>query len=254
MVQRVLAWIRHGEYAQPPGVPSAHLPHGLTLRGQEQALNAARVVSQYAEEHGLAIDRVIDSSRLRRAWETARLMARELQRLGSLPLVIEESRIEQRGAPEFCVQEFDELAERSLGAAANLTIGEIEAVLAADPRFEVPPPGWKRDPCYVLPLTGAESFEQAGRRVARHVMTRMRAQNGAASLKLFVGHGGAFRHAARELGLLSPEEVQRLTMQHGTPIYLEHLYLGHPDDGMTRARLVHAGGEWPPRKAAAAVD
>jgi 2,3-bisphosphoglycerate-dependent phosphoglycerate mutase len=274
MVKRVLAWIRHGEYAQPPGVPSAHLPHGLTPRGQEQARAAALAVWQYADQQGLAIDRVIDSSRLRRAWETARLMARELQRLGSPPLVDERSGRETSGREtsgretsgrgEFSVQEFDELAERSLGAAANLTVGQIEAVLAADPRFEVPAPGWKRDRCYVLPLTGAESLEQAGRRVARHVMTRMRAQSGAASLKLFVGHGGAFRHAACELGLLSPEDVQRLTMQHGTPIYLEHVYpehVVHPTqhlqrrgDDVTGDRLVHAGGEWRPRSAAAAVD
>jgi 2,3-bisphosphoglycerate-dependent phosphoglycerate mutase len=269
MVKRVLAWIRHGEYAQPPGVPSAHLPHGLTPSGQEQARAAARAVWQYAEQHGLAIDRVIDSSRLRRAWETARLIARELQRLGTPPLVRQGSGILASNGQEFSVQEFDELAERSLGAAANLTIGQIEAVLAADPRFEVPAPGWKRDPSYVLPLTGAESLQQAGRRVARHVITRMRAQSGPPSLKLFVGHGGAFRHAACELGLLSPEDVQQLTMQHGTPIYMEHVvdppevdppevdppaHLERRGDGVTRDRLVHTGGEWRPRRAAAAVD
>jgi broad specificity phosphatase PhoE len=234
MVKRVLAWIRHGEYAQPPGVPSAHLPQGLTPRGQAGARAAARVVRQYAELNGLRIDPVIDSSRLRRAWETAHLLARELEQLGS---------------PRASVEEFDELAERGLGAAANLTIAEIEAVLAADPRFEVPPPGWKRDSSYVLPLLGAESLEQAGRRVARHVLARSRALTGAASLKLFVGHGGAFRHAARELGLLSAEDVRRLTMQHCAPIYLEL-----QTDGVTATPLVHTAGAWRARSAALAVD
>src|SRR5262245_44884616 len=137
MAQRALAWIRHGEYAQPPGVPSAHLPHGLTARGREQAAAAARAVWGHAESHALELEVEIDCSRLLRAWETATLMARELEGLGCRALV---------------VREFDDLAERSLGAAANLTIEQIEAVLAADPRFEVPPSGWKRDPSYVLPL------------------------------------------------------------------------------------------------------
>jgi broad specificity phosphatase PhoE len=234
MVKRVLAWIRHGEYAQPAGVPSAHLPHGLTLVGQAQARDAARAVYRHAQERGLMIDPIIDCSGLRRAWETAHLMARELERLGiSTPRV----------------EEFDALAERGLGAGANLTIEEIEAVLAADPRFVVPAPGWKRDPSYVLPLLGAESLEQAGQRVARHVVARLRTLTGAASLKLFVGHGGAFRHAAHELGLLSAEEVRELSMQHGSPIYLEY-----QDDDLNGYRLVHSAGAWRRRGAAAAVD
>jgi 2,3-bisphosphoglycerate-dependent phosphoglycerate mutase len=189
-------------------------------------------VWQYAREHELALESTIDSSRLRRAWETANLMARELERLGCTSLRIEE---------------FDDLAERGLGAAANLTIEEIEAVLAADPRFEVPVPGWKRDPTYVLPLQGAESLEQAGRRVAKHVLARSRALAGR-SLKMFVGHGGAFRHAARELGLLTSDQAQALSMHHGAPIFLEHRADGHGD------RVVHTGGAWRERSAAAAAD
>ena len=234
MVERMLAWIRHGEYAQPPGVPSAHLPHGLTPRGQEQARAAAHAVSQYAAQHALEIHAILDCSRLRRAWETAHLLARELERLGS---------------PALTVQEFDDLGERGLGAAANLTIEQIEAVLAADPRFEVPPPGWKRDPSYVLPLPGAESLEHAGRRVARHVTARMRALTGRSSLKLFVGHGGAFRHAARELGLLSAADVQRLSMQHATPLYFEHR-----TDVLAGDRLIHTAGQWCERPSAAPLD
>ncbi len=234
MVQRVLAWIRHGEYAQPEDVPSAHLPHGLTPRGCDQARAAARAVWLYVQQQRLELDPVVDCSPLRRAWETAQLMTRELARLG---------------APALAVQEFDELVERSLGAAANLTIGEIEAVLAADPRFEVPAPGWKREPSYRLPLPGAESLDEAGRRVARHVVTRMRAPSGNASLKLFVGHGGAFRHAARALGLLSFEEARQLSMQHGSPIYFEH----HASDD-AGDRLVYVAGEWRRRSSDVPLD
>src|SRR5688572_12647273 len=133
MVKRVLAWIRHGEYAQPPGVPSAHLPYGLTSRGRDQAVAAARAVWDFARERQLELDPVLDCSRLRRAWETAALLAEELARLGG---------------PALQVEEFEALAERGLGAAANLTVDQIEAVLVSDPRFSAPPPGWKRDPDY----------------------------------------------------------------------------------------------------------
>jgi 2,3-bisphosphoglycerate-dependent phosphoglycerate mutase len=243
MANRVLAWIRHGEYAQPPGVPSAHLPHGLTARGREQAALAARVVWQHATAHQLQLDPVVDSSRLRRAWETADVMARELERLGGAKLV---------------VKEFDALMERGLGAAANLTLEQIEAVLAADPRFERPPPGWKRDAHYSLPLPGAESLAQAGARVARHVGARMRALAGdataakPASLVLFVGHGAAFRHAASQLGLLAPADVPRLSMDHAAPIFFEF----HPGRGgdTSSERWLRVVGDWRERDAAAPVD
>lgn len=249
MAKRVLAWIRHGEYAQPPGVPSAHLPHGLTPRGRDQAREAARVVWQHARQHGLELDPVVDCSRLRRAWETADVMARELESLGSSKLV---------------VREFDALMERSLGAAANLTLEQIEDVLAADARFERPQPGWKRDAHYTLPLPGAESLARAGERVARHVRARMRALDGdaAASLStpssskptlvLFVGHGGAFRHAASELGVLSPADVQRSSMQHGAPIFFEY-HAGREGDA-SGERWLRVAGDWRERGAGAPID
>jgi broad specificity phosphatase PhoE len=238
----VLAWIRHGEYAQPPGVPSAHLPYGLTSRGQDQARAAAHDVWQYARQRRLELDPVIDSSRMRRAWETASLLSGELARLGG---------------PTLVVQEFADLAERSLGAAANLTVDEIEALLAADPRFPEPAPGWRRDPHYTLPLQGAESLARAGDRVARHVVGRMR-DDGDNRLKLFVGHGGAFRHAARSLGLLSSHEVQSLSMHNGLPIYFELQAAAVPEPDATAgalgARLVQVAGEWRQRTLAMPID
>jgi broad specificity phosphatase PhoE len=250
MAKRVLAWIRHGEYAQPLGVPSAHLPHGLTPRGREQAREAARVVWQHCQQHGLELDPVVDCSRLRRAWETADVMARALESFGSSKLV---------------VKEFDALMERSLGAAANLTLEQIEAVLDADPRFERPRPGWKRDAQYTLPLPGAESLARAGERVARHVRARMRALDGDAAaasssmpssakprLVLFVGHGGAFRHAASELGVLSPADVERSSMHHGAPIFFE-FHAGRGGD-VSAERWHRVAGDWREREAGASVD
>lgn len=241
MAKRVLAWIRHGEYAQPPGVPSAHLPHGLTPRGREQALAAARAVWQHARQHDLELDPVVDSSRLLRAWETADVMARELEGLGGSKLV---------------VREFDALMERSLGAAANLTLEQIEAVLAADPRCERPKPGWKRDPHYTLPLPGAESLARAGERVACHVRARMRAlddaQPASSRLVLFVGHGGAFRHAASELGLLSPGDVGRVSMQNGAPIFFEFHSAREAD--VSGERWSRVAGDWHERALGAPLD
>jgi broad specificity phosphatase PhoE len=252
MVKRVLAWIRHGEYAQPPGVPSAHLPYGLTSRGRDQARAAAHAVWQYAREQQLELEPVLDCSRMRRAWETANLLSEELTRLGG---------------PALVVQEFADLAERCLGAAANLTVDEIEALLAADPRFDAPAPGWKRDPHYTLPFQGAESLAQAGERVARHVLGRLRESGGA--LKLFVGHGGAFRHAARTLGLLSFDDVQNLSMHNGVPIFFELQPAAAPLDselgslpshqpnrasGAVSGRLIQIAGEWRKRTDGMPID
>lgn len=232
MNRRVLALIRHGDYEQPRGVPSAHLPYPLTELGREQARQAARGSLELAAREGLVIEPTIDCSRMLRAWQTADTIARELERLDGRP---------------FNVAEFDDLAERSVGAAANLSLEQIEDVLRADPRFSVPPRGWKRDSSYKLPLQGAESLDEAGLRVARHVRAQSRV-TGANRLKLFVGHGGAFRHAACALGLLSPEQVSLLSMRHGTAIYLEHTL----EEGVDR--LVHIAGEWQPRSEGSTLD
>ena len=103
-------------------------------------------------------------------------------------------------------------------------MGDIEKVVAADPRYGAPPKGWKSDSHYRLPLQGAESLMEAGVRVARHVARRMEdlAETAEANtLKLFVGHGAAFRHAAVHLGILAADEVGRLSMYHCRPVYLE---------------------------------
>jgi 2,3-bisphosphoglycerate-dependent phosphoglycerate mutase len=55
------------------------------------------------------------------------------------------------------------------------------------------------------------------------------------TLKLFIGHGAAFRHAAFHLGVLEHDQIAQLSMYHAQPIYLE--YLG-------KNSWKHAGGEW----------
>lgn len=232
--KRILALIRHAEYQQPAGVPSAHLPYGLTEQGRARASAAALALVDYARSKGLVIDREIDCSRMRRAWETAHLIGLGVQRsTGST----------------FMLRECDDLAERSLGSAANLGTDAIEAILIDDPRFEAAPPGWKRKSDFRLPLQGAESLDEAGTRVARHIEHQGRLASAEDSLKIIVGHGGAFRHAAQQLGVLARADLPRLSMRHAAPVYLEYrIRADEPDD------IIQIGGEWPARDAAAGSD
>jgi 2,3-bisphosphoglycerate-dependent phosphoglycerate mutase len=170
----------------------------------------------------------IDSSRLLRGWQTAQLISARLQSLG---------------LPESRVDSFDALAERSVGSAANLSVDRIVELVHQDPRYPDPPADWKANSHYRLPLQGAESLLEAGERVAAHLVARMNEIRGevtADSLKVFVGHGAAFRHAAFQLGVLQFEQIAQLSMYHTRPVYLEYLY---------NRSWRHVEGEWKIRAA-----
>ena len=222
------AFIRHGDYHQLPDVPSAHQPFPLNDAGIAQAQAGGRELARLIGREGWHLEPEIDASRMQRAWETARLIAGVLETEGHGGLGIS------------C---FDALAERCVGAAANLTVGQIEEVIRRDPRYAAPPPGWKSDSHYRLPLQGAESLLEAGERVAEHVESRMEPLSRSGDpplLKLFVGHGAAFRHAAFHLGILELEQVAALSMFHGEPVVFQRLGEGHWN---------HVAGEWKRRKA-----
>lgn len=224
----IAALIRHGDYHQLAGAPSAHQPFPLNEAGEAQATAAAEKLRAAMEEHGWWLYPLIDSSRLLRGWQTASLLAERLASEHTTP----------------GVESFDQLAERGLGSAANLTVEQVEQVLAADPRFEPPPADWKSNSHYRLPLQGAESLLEAGERVAGHLQRRMEELRRHArddTLKLFVGHGAAFRHAAYHLGVLKFDEIARLSMYHADPLYLELM-----PDGEWR----HVAGRWKVRAAA----
>ncbi|MES9904951.1 MAG: histidine phosphatase family protein [Sedimenticola sp.] len=226
MAQRIAALIRHGDYHQRPDTPSAHQPYPLTSEGEDQALEAAVWLYDELAANGWGVTTEIDSSQLLRGWQTARIIA---------------ERLTERLPPVFEVTPHAALAERGVGSAANLTLSEIEQVLEEDPRFPPPPEGWKSNSHYRLPLQGAESLMDAGRRVADHLESRMKqAAGGGGTLKLFVGHGAAFRHAAYHIGVLRFEQIAQLSMYHARPILLEYL-----PNGQWR----HIGGEWKIRKA-----
>ncbi len=220
MSHRYVAFIRHGDYHQTPDVPSAHQPYDLTDAGIAQASDAAMEIEALLVHLQATLDPVLDCSPLLRAWRTADIMARELS-----------------GA--CAVESFDDLTERCVGSAANLTSTEITKIIENDPRFEAPPADWKSNSYYCLPFPGAESLMAAGERLARHVNRRVsgeKADN--AILKLIVGHGAAFRHAAYQMGVLKFEDIKRLSMFHARPVVLLRQSGGWK----------HVTGDWKVRK------
>lgn len=224
MARLIAAFIRHGEYQQLANTPSAHQPFQLTAEGEGHAREAARLLREMFARHGWLLSPVIDSSHMLRAWQTAQIVTEQLDDICTSATVIES---------------FDELAERGVGSVANLTVKQIEAVLRQDPRFDPPPDNWKADSYYKLPFQGAESLMDAGERVAAHLNRRMSAladeRPDGDTLKLFVGHGASFRHAAYRLGLLEFDQIAKLSMYHGRPLFFEYL----PDN-----QWCHIGGEW----------
>jgi len=223
MAAVIAALIRHGDYTQLPDTPSAHQPFPLTAKGEQQARAAAAAIRTACKRNAWEPATCIDSSCMLRAWQTASIIAAELADL------------QPAG---FEVASFDALAERCVGAAANLSVARIEEIIRLDPRFPDPPAGWKSDSHYRLPLQGAESLSEAGARVAAHLRARLAGLAPAADmplLKLFVGHGGAMRHAAWQLGVLEFEQVAQLSMYHGVPVFVERRA-----DGSWR----QVGGDW----------
>lgn len=228
MARLFAALIRHGDYAQLPNTPSAHQPFALTDKGRAQAYDAASELYDVIEKNAWSLIASIDSSRLLRGWQTAQLISARLQSLG-----LSESRVDS----------FDALAERSVGSAANLSVDKIAEIIHHDPRYPDPPADWKANSHYRLPLQGAESLLEAGERVASHLVARMNAlprEIKSDSLKLFVGHGAAFRHAAYQLGILQFEQIAQLSMYHTRPVFLEYLY---------NRSWRHVQGEWKLREA-----
>lgn len=202
------AWMRHGDYHQLPDTPSAHQPFPLNDIGERQAGEGAALLADFMHRRRVGLDTEIDSSRLLRSWQTARIVSDALSNDTSSPHI----------------RAFDELAERGLGSAANLTLSQIEQAVEADPRFAPLPADWKSNSHFCLPLQGAESLMQAGERVAAHVQYRMEqlweAENDHV-LKVFVGHGAAFRHAACCLGLMSFDDIARHSMYHARPLFFQ---------------------------------
>ena len=205
------ALVRHGDYHQLADTPSAHQPFALNTEGEGHARKSAEAVSSILEQHDWSLLPIFNTSRMLRAWQTAWIMAGELENVSTSNIRL---------------ISFDELAERCVGSAANLTRKQIEEVVRQDPRFNDLPADWKSNSHVQLPFQGAESLMQSGHRVATYlnrVMSELVSTVTTDSLKVFVGHGASFRHAAYHLGVLDYDEVVKLSMFHGQPIFLEYI-------------------------------
>lgn len=234
MANIIAAFLRHGHYHQPPRVPSAHLPHPLTEKGQQQAQQAVASLVEYAQRHDLHIAPTIHTSTLLRAWETTSILAKGLG-----------DSLQQ----SFSIHQDIALAERGLGSAANLTLEEIDEIVSRDPRCPPTlPENWRATSDFRLPLPGAESLLEAGRRVYDYVeehCVALQEHVQQDTMLIFVGHGGAFRHAATYMGLLALEELPRLSMHHCQPIFFERTPEGTWN---------HQGGAWKLRPSQEAAD
>lgn len=198
-------FLRHSIYHQPEGLPSAHLPYSITQVGKQQAKFAADKIIDFHRKNQLKFPSEIECSTLLRAYETAKVIAEEIE------LVIgDEIRIKQ--SPFLC--------ERSMGSMANLSVKEIEAIIKNDLRFDSPPKGWKSSATYRLPYVGAESLEDAGKRVANYILNPTKNSNQA--YRILVGHGASFRHAAKEMGILKSDEIAKLSMHYAEPLAFEY--------------------------------
>lgn len=223
MPRCIAALIRHGDYRQLPDTPSAYQPFPLTETGKQQASQAAALILEQGLQLDCAINPIIASSALLRAWQTAALIAENLDEF------------------QANIQQHEDLAERCVGSAANLSVKQIADIVRQDPRYPNLPNDWKFNSHYRLPFPGAESLLQAGERVAsvlKREMQRLRQCTQANQIKLFVGHGAAFRHAAYHLGILEYEQIARLSMHHCRPVLIEL-----NDDGSWS----HVAGDWKTR-------
>ncbi|MGJ8647697.1 MAG: histidine phosphatase family protein [Marinomonas colpomeniae] len=198
------ALIRHGAYEQLPEVPSALQPFPLTMEGAKEVRRQAQLLAKWLSKTGEKLNPIVDTSTLLRAYQTGEIYLEELK-----DFFLETPKI----------QTTFNLCERSVGAVANLTIEEIERILSLDPRFESPSKDWKSDSYYQLPFDGAESLIQAGERVAEHINSWQREASG--GLKLFIGHGAAFRHGANYLNAIEFKDIKKLSMFYGHPVVFE---------------------------------
>ena len=238
-----IALIRHGDYKQKKGAPSAFQPFPLTQTGMAQAESCTQLIADFLAETNSYLAPEIHSSVMLRAWQTAKIIRD----------AIVERQAEQSG--QYRIVETELLGERCVGSLANLTADEIEAVVDADPRYEIPLKNWKSDSHYRLPYPGAESLMDAGLRVAQYIdkvtnayrvrydtyplSSAIRAKTGprSGSLRLFIGHGAAIRHAAYHWGVLQFEDIARLSMYHASPIFLK----------LKNRRWQHVSGAWKKR-------
>lgn len=207
--RRVAVLVRHGHFERPDETASAHSLLPLSETGHAQAAAAAAEIAARCAEQGLQIDKRIEASQLLRAWQTAGVLAERLT--------------EHTGTEHHVIQR-DEMIERGLGSAANLTFPRIRELVEADPRLGPLPEDWRRTPEFRLPLPGAESLMDAGKRTAARIaqsIDSIPADDPRDLARLFVAHSGCLRHAAVVLGAIDVRQVSGLSMDFVQAVMVE---------------------------------
>lgn len=225
-----VALIRHGDYHQLPDVPSAWQPFALSEKGIAQAKDEAIRFAELLLAKGWVVGNQVYSSPLLRAWQTASIYIDVLADYFNQSLTHVET---------------GKLSERCVGSVANMTVDEIERVIAADPRYQTPPKNWKSDSHYQLPFPGAESLWQAGMRVAEFIETQRQnhwSNANSNQIHLVIGHGAAIRHGACHLNVMEFCDVSKLSMFHAHPVVIQHL------DGESGTGWQHIEGQWKVRE------
>jgi 2,3-bisphosphoglycerate-dependent phosphoglycerate mutase len=233
MARTIAALVRHSEYHQLKDTPSAHQPFALTEQGRVTARNEAQAFVDLVNDSGYEVSDRIDCSNMLRAWQTAEIFSDVLAR---------------HAGTSAAIDSYDALAERGVGCMANLTIQQIEQICQQDPRCRDMPSDWKSNSHYCLPYQGAESLMQAGQRVAEHLRQQMHNLQQSVSVdtvKLFIGHGAAFRHAAHMLDVIVFEQLAKLSMFHARPVLIEYCADGN---------WQHIAGEWKQRDSMNGLD
>ena len=209
--RRVAVLVRHGHFDRPEDTASAHSLLPLSETGRAQAEAATGVMAARCADHGLTIDKRVEASQLLRAWQTANVLCEQLT--------------QYTNTTHHVIQR-DELIERGLGSAANITFTRIRELVALDSRLGDLPEGWRRTPEFRLPFPGAESLMDAGKRVATRIEQSMDSISDDDSqdvARLFVAHSGCLRHAAVVLGALDVRRVSGLSMDFVQSVLIEKL-------------------------------
>lgn len=218
-------FLRHGNYHQPKGVPSALLPYSLNDEGIAQSTKAAKELLEYFKQNQQHLPKVIHTSSALRAYQTAKIIKDYLNKhLGCKIYLVETA----------------ELTERKLGAMANLTVEQIESIVSKDPRYSNLPEGWKSSRYFCLPYVDCESLEMAGKRVKSYIEANLEQD----ANTIFVGHGASFRNACVDFNLLKEDELTKLSMHHATPLHFIK----------TKEKWILQKGEWKIREQKEKLD
>ncbi|WP_111979216.1 histidine phosphatase family protein [Algibacillus agarilyticus] len=196
-------FICHTESDLLPNAPEGQQPFSLTHNGVRSAKQLVKKVDSLSEQLNCRIAHYIDSSQTLAAWQTADAIAEILS---------------LNHGHEYKTDAFDALSNASLGALANLSFDDIEDVVRHDPRFPALPDDWRINGCYRLPVQGAESPMDAGKRLIKHVHQRLTALAETAeqaTIKIFVSHDKVLRHAMCELGLLKQPDIHNVKFLPG---------------------------------------